>query len=146
MIATKPLLYAVGALLLALVVLGSAYYKRGMQLDVAKASSSSAMALARSYDTERKAWKLRAEELQTSVEAHQHALSKLGLELQIAQDQATIIRERNDQALAAARAELDEANATLTGFIDRYREQMRTPECPAALEQLEAACPALSPY
>lgn len=134
----------------ALVVLALGLYvyadRLGSRLDVANASSSSAMSLARSYQTEKDAWKLRAEELAISLDAHQRANATLFDELKRAQEDAVTLRKQDARALARAHAELAEANRTLAGFVDRYHAQVRVPACEQALNQLEAACPALSGY
>ena len=143
---TKPLLYVIAGLVL--LAIGQAAYAQhlGMKLDVANAASSSAMSLARSYQTEGAAWKLRATELTASVEAHQQAMGTLTGELKRAQEDAVTLREQDARALARARAVLAEANRSLSGFVDRYHAQLRAPACEQALNQLEAACPALSTY
>lgn len=143
---TKPLLYVIAALVV--LAIGQAAYAQhlGMKVDVAQAASSSAMSLARSYQTEAAAWKLRAEELTASVAAHQQAMGTLAAELQRAQEDAVTLREQDARALARARTELAEANRTLATFVDRYHAQVRAPACEQALNQLEAACPALSGY
>lgn len=143
---TKPLLYVVAALAALCVGLYLYADRLGMKLDVAMASSQSALSLARSHQTERDAWKQRAEELQQSVAAHQQANAVLAGELKRAQADAAELREQDARALAAARAALAEANRTLASFVDRYHAQLRAPVCEQALNQLEAACPALSGY
>ena len=143
---TKPLLYAIAALVALALGLWIHADRLGMQLDVANASSRSALSLARSYQPEGAAWKLRAEELTASVAAHQHAMDALAAELQRAQDDAATLRAQDAAALARAQADLAEANRTLAAFVDRYQQQSRTPPCAAALNRLEEACPALSPY
>lgn len=142
----KPLLYVIAAL--AALSAGLYLYAERLdfKLDVATASSKSAMSLARLYETERESWKRRAEELTASVEAHQHANNVLAGELERAQQQAATLRQQDARALAAARADLAEANRTLAAFVDRYHAQVRAPGCQQALNQLEAECPALSGY
>lgn len=144
--ATRWLLYIIAAL--AVLCLGLYLYTGHLdsKLDVATASSQSAMSLARLHVTERDAWKLRAEELTASVTAHQQANAVLADELRRAQDDAATLREQDARALAQARADTAEANRTLAGFMDRYHAQLRAPACERALDQLEAACPALSGY
>lgn len=144
--ATRWLLYIIAAL--AVLALGLYLYAGHLdnKLEVANAASSSAMSLARSYQTEKDAWKLRAEELTASVAAHQQAMGTLADELHRAQEDAVTLRQQDAAALAQARAELAEANRTLAGFVDRYHAQVRAPACEQALNRLEAACPALSDY
>lgn len=145
-IGAQPLIYALALLSALAIVLGVYAERLKMRLDVANASSSSAMSLARLHQTERDAWKVRAEELGASVAAHQHANTALSAELQRAQEDAVTLRQQDARALARARTELAEANRTLAAFVDRYHAQVRASACQQALNQLEAACPALSPY
>lgn len=60
--------------------------------------------------------------------------------------EARRLEEEGRQAiLAAERARID-AERTLGEFIDRYAEEVRKPDCAAALNRLEASCKALSDY
>ena len=145
-IGAQPLIYALALLSALAIVLGVYAERLKMRLDVANASSSSAMSLARLHQTERDAWKVRAEELGASVAAHQHANTALSAELKRAQEDAATLRQQDARALAQARAATAEADRTLAAFMSRYHAQIRAPACDRALDQLEAACPALSRY
>ncbi|MEN1942661.1 hypothetical protein WCE55_02215 [Luteimonas sp. MJ293] len=143
---TQPLLYVIAALVALAIGLGLYAERLNAKLDVATASSQSAMSLARLHQTERDAWKLRADELTASVAAHRDANTALAAELRRAQADAVTLKQQDARALAQARAATDEANRTLASFMQRYHTQIRAPACERALDQLEAACPALSGY
>jgi outer membrane murein-binding lipoprotein Lpp len=53
--------------------------------------------------------------------------------------------EGRKAVLAAEQARID-AERTLGEFVDRYAEEVRKPDCAAALDRLEASCSALSDY
>lgn len=139
----KPLLYAVGALLAAIVVMSAAWYisarSAAADLSVAQAAADSANALLRTERT-------RTSELASANEGWQKTTGVLQAELKAAQDQVADIRQKSDAAVAAAQARAADANKTLKTFMDRYAVQVREPHCASALQQLEAACPAFSGY
>ena len=60
--------------------------------------------------------------------------------------EARRLEDAGRQAVLAAEQARIDAERTLGEFIDRYAEEVRKPECSAALDQLETSCSALSDY
>lgn len=56
------------------------------------------------------------------------------------------MQEEGRQAVLAAEEARIDAERTLGEFVDRYANEIRKPDCAAALDRLEASCSALSDY
>lgn len=139
----KPLLYAVGVLLL--VVVGEAgalvvqHYRHVAA--IAEASSQSD-----GWRVSYSASNAKVQELTTANAGYGQTVATLQAALKEAQDQTTTIRQQGDLALAAAQAQADDADRTLKTFMARYATQVKETTCAQALLHVEAACPALTGY
>ena len=142
----KPLLYAVGVLLVVVVALSVTLFVQGARVDTANAERATAEAAQRSTVTEREAWKVRADELAAANAAYGTSFRQLQAELKLAQDQATEVRTQAAEAQAIAQRETAAAERTLKEFTTRYQVQSRVADCARALEQVEAVCPAFEHY
>lgn len=145
-LSVKPLLYAMGVLLLVIVALSVALVLANGKADTARAQQQAAVALTRTVTTEREAWKIRADELGNANQAYGGVVSTLQAELKTAQDQAAALRTQSAGAVAQARAEAADADRTLKRFTAQVQAQLRQPDCARALSALTQACPALKGY
>jgi len=139
----KPLLYAVGALLLALAGVLVAWFVHATrlqaQLDVQTSAASSANA---AY----MAGRTRIAELTSANDGWLNATTVLQGELKNAQEQLVVVRAQGDAAIAAAQQRERDANRTLDAFMTKARAQAREPNCAQALSALQLACPAMEGY
>jgi hypothetical protein len=142
-LSVKPLLYVIGVLLVAL---ATTWMVQSARVTVAQSARDVAQAQLSKAGTEREAWKLRANELKQANAAFKVTVGTLQLELKGAQDQAVVMRQQNDAALASAKAAVADADRTLQAFMTRYQTQARVADCAKALLQVEATCPAFSGY
>lgn len=142
-LAIKPLLYAIGALLLMTAILAVGWYvhaaKLQADLDVQTVSASSANA---AYMTSR----TRVAELTAANKGWQATTSTLRDEIKRAQDQLVEVRQQGAEAVAAAEARAADADRTLKTFMDRYAVQVKETACAQALQNVEAVCPAFRGY
>ena len=145
-LSVKPLLYAIGMLLVVVAGLSTALFVQGGRVDVATAARDTARADQRTTVTEREAWKARASEVSAANTAYGVALSQLQAELTRAQEQATRVRAQAAHAQEVAQKETADAERTLHEFVTRYQVQSHVSDCARALDQVEAVCPAFEHY
>lgn len=142
-LAIKPLLYAIGALLVVVAILAVGWYVHATRLqadlDVQTVSASSANA---AYMTSR----TRVAELTAANAGWQDTAIVLRGELKLAQDQLVTVRQQGQVAVAAAEARAADADRTLKTFMDRYAVQVKETACAQALQNVEAVCPAFQGY
>lgn len=142
-LSVKPLLWAVGLLLVACAGLGGtlAVQQRwyGGQLATVAADRDEARVSAA-------AWRTRAGELDMANAAHQHANATLQRLLTEARGENTRLQDEGRAAIAAAQAAAAEANRTLDTWMDRYADQVRVGDCASALNAVQQACPAFNGY
>ncbi len=142
----KPLLYAIGVLLLVIAGLFVRLHFMQAEVDVAMAKSESAMATRDAKVTERDAWKANAERALLANEKYDIVVQVLQAELKLCQGEARVMEESNRKAVATARAEADDADRALKQFTSKFYTESRKPTCARALQAMEASCPALSDY
>lgn len=139
----KPLLYAIGVLLVALAATGTGWW---IDHATAAADLSVQRAAAASANASDQANRTRVRELQAANAAYGTTVSTLQDELRAAQDQVTTIRQQAESAVAAADARAADADHVLKTFMDRYAVQVKQTHCAQALMHVEAVCPAFSGY
>jgi hypothetical protein len=142
----KPLLYTLGVLLLVIAGLVATLHFMQAQVEVANAASASAIARRDAMATERDAWKGDAGRALLANADYQGVVKLLQTELTRCQGEARAMEESNHKAVAAARAEADDADRALKQFTRKFQMESRKPTCARALESMEASCPALSDY
>jgi hypothetical protein len=145
-LSVKPLLYALGVLLLVIAGLVATLHFMQAQVEVAHAASESAIASRDAMATERDAWKGDAGRALLANADYQGIVERLQAELKLCQGQARAMEESNRKAVATARAEANDADRALKQFTRKFQVESRKPPCARALASLEASCPALSDY
>jgi hypothetical protein len=142
----KPLLWAIGVLLL--LAVGQFVLLQLAQGDVrvAEANLETARSDLNARTTERDAFALRVDELKRANDAWVENIVTLQGELKRAQRDARLLDQEARQAVAAARAEAADADRTLKQFVGQFAAESRRPHCAQALAAMEAACPAMSGY
>lgn len=142
-LAVKPLLWAIGLQLAAIVALGGALWVQSIWWNGKVAE----------VGAERNRWKVLAEaravrvdELSAANFAFESVNDTLRRLLREAQGEAARLEKEGRDAVAAARAAEAEANRTLDAWLDRYAEQVRVGDCAAAWNAVQAQCPALEGY
>ena len=143
LLSVKPLLWVIGGLAIALVAQGIVL--RG-QVALAEAARDTAQARVSTLTTSRDAFQLRTEELATANAEWGETVDVLQAELGRAQRDLHILDKQSRDAIARARAEARDADATLKKFVDQFATESTRPDCARALADLEAKCPALSDY
>ncbi|MDH5832166.1 hypothetical protein QFW80_16735 [Luteimonas sp. M1R5S18] len=142
-LSVKPLLYAVGVLLVACAGLGGALAVQqrwyGGQLATVTAARNTAQVSA-------EAWKVRAGELDLANAAFQDVNETLQGLLAKAQGENTRLQDEGRAAIAAAQAAAAAANRTLDTWLARYADQVRKGDCASALNAVQQACPAFNGY
>jgi hypothetical protein len=141
-----PLLYACGALLVAVVGLAIALKVAGGKVDTAQAHQATAESRRDTAITERDAWKAKTADLRAANTAVVAANDSLRAELARQQQQCSDNAAANQRAIAAARADAADADRTLKAFTAKFQIESRKPTCARALDALGAACPALEGY
>lgn len=142
----KPLLIAIGVLLVAVVGLSIAVKVYKAEAAAAVAEREAAQALVDARTGERDAFADRVDELVRANRAWSETVDAVTAELERAQAEALRIGEQSRRAVATARAEAADADRTLKRFVDQFAAESRRPACAQALAQMEAACPALRNY
>ncbi|KAF1697987.1 hypothetical protein CSC62_07530 [Pseudoxanthomonas jiangsuensis] len=142
-VTVKPLLYAVGVLLLVIATMAAVWWVQATTssaaLDVSKAAASACNAA----DTANRA---RVRELEAANQGWELTTATLQTELKAAQDQLVTVRQQGRAAVAAAEARAADADRTLSTFMARYAAQVKQAHCVQALQHVEAVCPAFSGY
>jgi len=138
-----PLLYACAALAIALAATG---FVMSGKLDTAKAEAKAAESSRDTARTERDAWKKSAADNATAVAAHQQVTATLRAELERVQGETKRRDAAAREAIAAARAEAQDADRTLARMAAQFQAQSRQPDCARALAAVATACPALGGY
>lgn len=139
----KPLLYAVAALALTVVVMAGIWW---VQAGRASAALDVANAVAESCASSDRANRTRVRELEGANAGWEETTGVLRTELKAAQDQLVKVRAQGAAAVAAAEARAADADRTLASFMDRYAAQVKNTHCAQALQHVEAVCPAFSGY
>lgn len=146
MLTVKPLLYAIGALLLLCALLiallaGSRSHARQLQaqLDVAAANQ-------RATQAEREAWKRQADSLTAAAHGARTGIDTLKAALSEQQQACIAMNDANRRAVESAAAAAARADTALRGFSGRWKSESTKPRCAAALKAMEEACPALRNY
>lgn len=143
---TTPLLWACGLLLAACAWLGWNNHSLAAERDVAAAQRDTAVQRVGTVETERDAWKTRADELQAARAGDRRAIDMLRGLLAQAQGESARLEREGEQAVAAAQARAAEADRTLDAWMDRYAAQVRQGDCQTALAAVQQACPAMEGY
>ena len=141
-----PLLWACGLLLAAVAVLGGLLYTARADVAAARARTEAAAATAGQRATERDAWKQAAEASAAAAGSWEAAFADMRVLLRQAQSEARRLDEAGKRAVAAAQAREVEANRTLDAWMARYANQVRVGDCAAALNAVQAACPAFEGF
>lgn len=141
-----PLLYAVGVLLVACLALGGGWWSAAKTADVAAANLASSQAQLEATEVAATAWKAKANAAAEANDSCTHGIESLTLTLDRQQKACRATQAANQQAIAAARAEAADADATLKRFVGQFRRQTPDTDCGRALAALDAACPALEGY
>jgi outer membrane PBP1 activator LpoA protein len=141
-----PLLYACGALLIAVVALTGRGCVLTAQRDTAIAQKDAEHSAREAMTVSRDAWKLRANDNAGKVKTANDSVTKLEGLLKDEQDAGKRRAEASEQAIAAARAKERDADTTLRKFTAQFQTESRKPTCQRALEALDTACPALKGY
>lgn len=136
----KPLLWACGLQLAALIALGGVLAVQNYRHE---ASYATLKAEAETTVASRDAWKTRAAELDAANFAHQSVNKTLRRLLSESQGENARLGEEGRAAVAAAEAAKDDADRVLAGWMQRYADQVRMPDCASALSAIEMACPML---
>ena len=146
MLTVKPLLYAIGALLLLCALLiallaGSRSHARQLQaqLDVAAANQ-------RATEAERDAWKRQSSALTAAAQGARTGIDALKTALAEQQQACIAMNDANRRAVESAAAAAARADTALRGFSGRWKSESTKPRCAAALKAMEEACPALRNY
>lgn len=139
----KPLLIAVGVLLLAVLVLSGTLVLQHYlhRVSVALADKTEAGLL---HDIA--AAQAKVAELSAANAGYGDTVATLQAALTHEQSQCATVRQQSAKALATAQAKAADADATLKTFTARYATAAAAADCAQALNQLEAACPALRSY
>ena len=145
-VTVKPLLWAIAILLLVAGGLAIALNVAHADARAASAERDAALAERDARTGERDGFAQRVEELAKANLAWSNAAKTLQGELDRAQREGRRLDAENRRAIASARAEAADADRTLKRFVDQFASESRRPACAQALNQLEAACPALSTY
>ena len=142
----KPLLYAIVALLLVVVALGTRGCVQSANARTDAAKLEGAEELVARVRTERDAWKRQAESNAENANTCAASLQLMTDEYQRQQRDHAQMDAQREAAIAAAQASADDADRTLRAFTAQFQAQSRTPTCGAALAALNTACPALRDY
>ena len=145
-LSVKPLLWACGLLLAGCAVLGGLLYTARADVAAARAETDAAAATVGQRTTEREAWKQAARASQAAAGRWEAAFADMQILLRDAQGEARRLDAAGRQAVAAAQAREAEANRTLEAWMRRYAEQVRVGDCAAALNAVQAACPAFEGF
>lgn len=145
-----PLLYLCGALLAGLIATGIRASVLSDRLEAAAsvviAQHNSHVAELKTVETERDAWKKAAGDYATAVAAHQSVTAALRAELERVQGETKRRDAAAREAIAAARAEAQDADRTLARMAAQFQAQSRQPDCAHALAAVATACPAMRDY
>lgn len=146
----KPLLTAIAALALFLLLTNLGWWVHASALDLqretAVATKDAAVAVIDVEKTEKQAWKDKARELEIANLASQKTVDHLKVELENAQGERRRLLVEGQKAIATAQVEAASADRALKNFIDRYARQLRNPDCAGALTVVQKSCPALEGY
>jgi len=141
-----PLLWACGLLLVVVAALGVRVHMLGASVDAAESATQAAAARADQHVAEREGWKHAARTLQGAATKWETAFGTMQTLLNQAQGEARRLDDAGRAAIAAARAREAEANRALASWTARYADQVRAGDCAAALNAVQAACPAFGGY
>lgn len=133
----KVMQYIAGGLLLVCIGL----FARGCALDSAR---DVAIADLLTRTTERDAWKGKAEGCTAANDAYDAAFDKMAAEQAARDKQAAEAAKRAAAAVATAQAEADRAEAQRDAYARKFAA--RPKNCAAALQTMQAACPALEGF
>ncbi len=140
---TKPLLWAIGILSLAVLALSVCLVV--VRAD-ARADAATYKGAAAACAAQKSSATTRVAELTSANAGYGRTVAVLQAELKVAQGQVVTLKQQSDGAVAAAQAREADANQTLKQFMNRYAGQARETRCALALTEMEASCPAFSGY
>ena len=146
----KPLLWVAGVELAIIGLLVAGLFLQDFwfssKLTESRGAADTAAAAATTARAERDTWKGRTAELEAANSAFAATTATLQRLLAEAQKEARRMGEEGRRAVDAAQARADEADRTLSSWMKRYADQVRVGDCAAALNAVQAACPALEGY
>ncbi len=141
-----PLLYTIGVLLAVLIGMSVKLALISSDLDTAVSQKATAEEAVRRVGTERDSWKDKANAASSANDSCTQGIESLSVTLDRQQKACRAAQAANQKAIAAARAEAADADATLQRFVAQFRAQTPETDCGRALAALDAACPALEGY
>ena len=145
-VTVTPLLYACGALLVALLAAGVYAAVLNSRLDTAHAEKGAAESSRDAAITAREAWKQRAAEGVDAIAAHKAVTAAMRAEIERAQGEAKRRDAAARKSVAAAQAEAQDADRTLARMAAQFQAQARQPDCTRALAAVAIACPNMKGY
>ncbi|MGE8210946.1 MAG: hypothetical protein ACN6RH_15740 [Stenotrophomonas rhizophila] len=143
LLTTKPLLWAIGILSLAVIALAVCLV---VVRASARADAATYEGVVAACTAQKSGATTRVAELASANAGYARTVAVLQAELLAAQAQALTLKRQSDGAVAAAQAREADANTTLKQFMNRYAGQARETRCALALTEVEASCPAFSGY
>lgn len=146
MLAVKPLLYVIAALLLVIFLLVSRSCVQSANARTSKAQLETADELVARIRTERDAWKRQAEANAANANTSAKSLETLTAEYQRQQRDHDLLDAQRQAAIAAAQAEASDIDRAFKAFTAQFQAESRKPDCGAALAAVGRACPALEGY
>ncbi len=146
LLAVKPLLYVIAALLAAVMLLATRSCVQSAGARTHAAQQKAADELVARVRTERDAWKRQAETNAANATICANSLQRLTDEYERQQRDHAQMDAQREAAIAAAQSHADAADRALRQFTAQFQAQSRTATCGAALAALNTACPALRDY
>lgn len=146
LLAVKPLLYVIAALLAAVMLLATRSCVQSAGARTAEAQREAADSLVARVRTERDAWKRQAEGNAANATICARSLQTLTDEYERQQRDHAQLDAQREAAIAAAESEAQAADRALRQFTAQFQAESRTATCGAALAALNNACPALRNY
>ena len=141
-----PLLYACGVLALLSIGLSVALALARADVRAVTAEAGAVNEELHAAQTERDAWKGKADGCVAANEAYADVVGTLNGELELAQSERRRLEKEGRAAIAAARAEARDADRTLKRMAAQFQAQSREPSCAAAVARVAQACPAFEGY
>lgn len=146
LLAVKPLLYVIAALLAAVMLLATRSCVQSAGARTAEAQREAADNLVARVRTERDAWKRHAESNAANAEICARSLQTLTDEYQRQQRDHAVLDAQREAAIVTAETEARAADRALKQFTAQFQADARTGTCGAALAALNNACPSLRDY
>lgn len=146
MLAIKPLLYVIAALLAAVMLLGTRSCVQSANARTHTAQIKASDELVARVRTERDAWKRQAEGNAANAEICARSLQTLTDEYQRQQRDHAQLDAQREAAIVAAESEARASDRALKQFTAQFQADSRTGTCGAALAALNTACPSLRDY